>query len=147
MNQGECPLPILGTGVDIIEVARIQQAAERTPRFLERVFTPAELAYANAAPRSRWRRLAARFAAKEALLKALGTGLRQVRWGEAEVVRNALGRPAFQLKGALAALAAARGVQELHLTLSHSDHYAVAYVIAVGAEPPPEPGGESPCTF
>ncbi|MFO7173533.1 MAG: holo-ACP synthase [Bacillota bacterium] len=135
---------VLGTGVDIVEVARLKRAAERTPRLLERLFTPAELAYADSAPRSRWRRLAARFAAKEALFKALGTGLRQVRWREAEVARDPLGRPFFRLEGALADLAARLGVEAIHLSLSHSEHYAVAQVIALGRRPPGAEAGNGP---
>ncbi|BDG62401.1 holo-ACP synthase [Caldinitratiruptor microaerophilus] len=123
---------LVGAGIDIIEVDRVRRAAERTPRFLTRVFTPAELAYAGAAPAHRWRRLAARFAAKEAALKALGTGLRRARWQEVEVVPGPLGRPGLRLTGSLAERAARLGVTALHLSISHSRHYAVAQVLALG---------------
>lgn len=125
---------IVGTGVDLVEVERLRRAAERRPALLARLFTPAELAYAAAAPRHRWQRLAARFAAKEALLKALGTGLRQVRWQEAEVVRDEAGRPGLVLAGALARLARERGVCQAHLSLSHTPRYAVAQVVLVGGD-------------
>lgn len=123
---------MVGTGVDIVEVARVRAACERTPGLLPRLFTAAELAYAGASARHRWARLAARFAAKEALLKALGTGLRQVKWVEAEVVRDEAGRPGLALTGALADLARRRGVTAIHLSLSHTEHYAVANVLALG---------------
>lgn len=124
-------MQLVGAGIDIIEVDRVRRAAERTPSFLTRVFTPAELAYAGAAPAHRWRRLAARFAAKEALLKALGTGLRRARWQEVEVVRGPLGRPGLRLTGSLAERATRLGVTTLHLSISHSRHYAVAQVLAL----------------
>lgn len=128
-------MQVIGTGIDLVEVARVRTACERTPGLMARLFTPAELAYAAASERHRWPRLAARFAAKEALLKALGTGLRQVKWAEAEVVRDALGRPGFALTGALAELARHKGVAELHLTLSHTDQHAIANVLALGGAP------------
>lgn len=129
-------MQVIGTGTDLVEVERVRAACTRTPGLLGRLFTPAELAYAASAPRHRWPRLAARFAAKEALLKALGTGLRQVRWVEAEVVRDRLGRPGLVLTGALADLARRRGVAELHLSLSHTEAYAVANVVAMGSGAP-----------
>lgn len=135
-------LRLVGTGIDIVEVERIKGAVERTPSFLQRVFTPGELAYAGESERHRWRRLAARFAAKEALLKALGTGLRRVRWTDAEVNHDALGQPYFVLSGRLDRLARSRGATTFQLSLSHSDAYAVAHVLAIGpdtAEPPPAP--------
>lgn len=130
---------MVGAGIDLIEVDRIRQAAERTPTFLFRVFTPAEIAYARASDRNCWRRFAARFAAKEALLKALGTGLRRVRWCDAEVVRDPLGRPGFRLGGKLAELVAAQGITAIQVSLSHSDHYAVAQVLLLSA------GGDAGC--
>lgn len=122
---------ILGTGVDIVEVGRIQQVLERHPqRFLTRVFTPGEVAYADAAQSHRTRRLAARFAAKEATLKAFGLGLRDVKWTDIEVTRDQLGKPGIRLTGRLAEIAAERGVARLHLSLSHSKEYAIAQVVA-----------------
>lgn len=122
---------ILGTGVDIVEVARIAAALERHgERFLRRLFTPGEIAYAASGSADRTRRLAARFAAKEATLKALGTGLRQATWLDIEVVRDDLGKPTLNLSGQLAQLAAAQGVTRLHLSLSHCKEYAIAQVVA-----------------
>jgi holo-[acyl-carrier protein] synthase len=131
---------IVGIGVDLVRIARIRQAMERWQgRFLERVFTPGEVAYARGR-RDPAEHLAARFAAKEAALKALGTGLRMgVRWRELEVQRVAGERPRLALSGRTAALGAARGVRTLHLSLSHDGEYALAQVLAEGEPPGPAP--------
>lgn len=122
---------ILGTGVDIIEVDRVAQAVRRHgDRFLRRVFTPGELAYAAAGEPNHARRLAVRFAAKEATLKAFGIGLRNVRWTDIEVVHDDLGRPSIRLSGQMAAIAAEQAVVQLHLSLSHCKEYAIAQVVA-----------------
>ncbi len=123
---------IAGIGVDIIEVARIEQALTRRPeRFLRRVFTPGEIEDCWPSQTQRYRRLAARYAAKEAALKALGTGLRNLNWTEIEVVRDRLGKPSLRLTGRAAELAAELGVTALHLSLSHCKEYAIAQVVAV----------------
>lgn len=123
---------IAGTGVDIIEVERIARALERHPeRFLHRVFTPGEIADCWPGEQHRTRRLAARFAAKEATLKALGIGLRGVNWTDIEVVKDSLGKPELRLTGRLAVLAAEQGISGLHLSLSHCKEYALAQVVAV----------------
>src|SRR5262249_7572309 len=124
---------IVGTGVDIAEVARITGAVDRFgERFLKRVFTPEEIRYstskANAAER-----LAARFAAKEAAMKAIGTGLRHgVTWQDVEVVRQPGGRPGLRLTGKAADFAAALGCKKIHLSLSHTVEHAIAHVILAG---------------
>ncbi len=127
---------ILGIGVDLVRIARVRQAIERwQERFLERVFTPDEIAYARRR-RDPAEHLAARFAAKEATLKALGTGLTMgVRWREMEVRRARGERPCVALSGRTAAIGAARGVQTLHVSLTHDGEYAMAQVLAEG-EPP-----------
>jgi holo-[acyl-carrier protein] synthase len=126
---------IAGIGVDIIEVERIARALERrAERFLERLFTPGEIADCTgegADPGHRARRLAARFAAKEAALKALGIGLRAVKWTDCEVVKDPLGKPLLKVHGRLAEIAAQQGVAEFHVSLSHCKEYAVAQVVAV----------------
>ncbi len=122
---------ILGTGVDIIEVSRIEQTLQRhADRFLARMFTPGEVAYCGAGEH-RVRRLAARFAAKEAVLKALGTGLREVKWTDIEVINDPLGKPSIRLGGRLAEIAREQGVTKLHVSLSHCKEYALAQVVAV----------------
>jgi len=123
----------VGVGVDLVQIARIRRAMERwQDRFLRRVFTPDEVAYALRR-RDPAEHLAARFAAKEATLKALGTGLTMgVRWREMEVRRARGQRPTLALSGRAAALGAARGVQTLHVSLTHDGDYAVAQVVAEG---------------
>jgi holo-[acyl-carrier protein] synthase len=120
---------ILGTGVDLAEVTRIRASAERYgPRFLERIFTPRELAYV-AQKANRYERLAARFAAKEAGMKALGTGWSHgVRWQDFEVTNLPSGRPTLTLHGVAAELAARLGVAHIHLSLTHTAEMAQAYV-------------------
>jgi holo-[acyl-carrier protein] synthase len=121
---------IVGTGVDITEVARVRQAIERFgARFLRRVFTPAEIEYC-ASKRNNVERLAARFAAKEAALKALGTGLRHgITWRDVEVRRQPGGRPTVAFSGVAAEFAARLGVKHIALSLSHTAEQAIAMVI------------------
>lgn len=124
---------IVGTGVDIAEVGRIRAAVKRHgDRFLKRVFTPAEVSYclskANAAER-----LAARFAAKEAGMKAIGTGLSHgVTWQSVEVVRYPGQRPTLAFSGKAAEIAARMGCKRTHLSLSHTADQAIAHVILEG---------------
>ncbi|MDQ3625383.1 MAG: holo-ACP synthase [Verrucomicrobiota bacterium] len=127
-------MKILGIGVDIVETARIEAAiARQGERFLARVFTEAERHYCASIDRPA-RCYGARFAAKEAVSKALGTGIGpQINWNDIEVRRKASGEPFVALRGDGAALAKRRGVIEWFLSLSHSEHYAVAQVIAVGS--------------
>lgn len=125
-------MEVYGIGVDIVEAERIEGAVRRLgERFLRRVYTSEELAYCEPAPH-RYRRLAARFAAKEAVLKALGIGLRQVRWNQIEIGHGRLGRPCVRLSGRVAEIASARGVTEIHVSISHSRRYGVAQAIALG---------------
>jgi holo-[acyl-carrier protein] synthase len=124
---------IVGTGVDIAEVKRIQAAVSRFgERFLKRVFTPAELRYCMAKPNAA-ERLAARFAAKEAGMKAIGTGLRLgVTWQDVEVLRMPGQRPVLQFNGRAAEFAARLGCKRTHLSLSHTKEQAIAHVILEG---------------
>lgn len=131
---------IAGIGIDLTRVDRVERLLARYgERFLRRVYTPHEQAAAGHGP-ERARRLAGRFAAKEAALKALGTGLsRGIRWRDVEVVRAPGHPPALALHGAAAAVARQRGVDRLHVTITHDGPYAVAVVIAergpIGGEP------------
>lgn len=127
---------ILGTGIDLAEVARIREAVERYGRrFLERVFTPGEIAYVERKA-NRYERYAARFAAKEAGMKALGTGWRRgVRWQDFEVRNQASGRPALLLHGVAAEYARQLGVERIHLSLTHTETMAQAFVILEGRGP------------
>jgi holo-[acyl-carrier protein] synthase len=116
---------IVGIGVDVVDVARLERSLERTPALAGRVFTDGERAYAAASVA----RLAARFAAKEAAAKALGAPP-EATWREAEVVVDSSGRPSLRVSGRFAEIAAAAGVRTWHLTLSHDGGVAVAFVVA-----------------
>jgi holo-[acyl-carrier protein] synthase len=128
---------VVGIGIDVVEIARVRRLMERwQERFLRRVFTDEEIAYALRR-HDPAEHLAARFAAKEATLKALGTGLSMgVRWREMEVRRPGGGRPTLALSGRTAALGAARGVRRLHVSLTHDAGLAVAQVLAEGEGAP-----------
>jgi len=123
---------MLTTGVDLIEIARIERTLARYgDRFLERVFTPAEILYCRARPAE----LAARFAAKEAVSKALGVGVRMmardgINWREAEIVGDARGKPLVRLHGHAAERAAELGLSEWAVSLSHAQDHAIAFVVA-----------------
>ena len=125
---------ILGTGTDLTEIDRIQQAVERYgDRFLHRVYTAAEIAYCRRKGRNAAESLAARFAAKEAGAKALGTGIAKgVSWRELEVTHLPGGRPTLLLHGRAAERAAGMGMTAIHLSLSHSRAMAIATVILEG---------------
>ncbi len=116
---------IVGVGVDVVDLARFERAVGRTPKLRARVFTEAEAVLPL-------RSLAGRFAAKEALTKALGdaTG---VTWHDMEIVQDAERRPSFLLNGAVAARAEALGVTNIQLSMSHDAGVAIAYVIAEAA--------------
>lgn len=119
----------LASGIDLIEIQRLQSAVERHgDRFLERIFTSNELAEVGKSPAS----LAARFAAKEAVAKALGSGIGPVRWKEIEILRAPNGQPELRLYGAATQLAAERRLSTWSLSLSHSQDFAIAVAVALG---------------
>lgn len=121
---------IVGTGIDIAEVPRIAESIERFgERFLKRVFTEGEIRYCDSKA-NRVERYAARFAAKEAAMKALGTGWnRGVRWRDVEVARQPGGRPTIVFHGKAAEFAAQLGAKNAALSLSHTPEQAIASVI------------------
>lgn len=119
---------ILGVGMDTIEIARVADVLRRRPRFAERCFTPGERDYCASRPFPA-QHFAARFAAKEAVGKALGVGIR--RWQEVEVVRGR-GAPAVLLHGRMLERAQALGVWTIHLSLTHSRTDAAAVAVAEG---------------
>ena len=121
---------IVGLGVDIAEVERVRAAIERRGQpFLRRVFTPAEIEYCERF-KNKFERYAGRFAAKEAAMKALGTGWRRgVRWVDLEVVREPSGRPTIVLAGQAAKIAASLGVARISLSITHTATEALAQVI------------------
>lgn len=120
-----------GIGTDIIEIERIELAVSRSgQQFLDRVFTAAEQAYCQGKVHS----LAGRFAAKEAILKALGTGLRDMRWTNIEILPNYLGKPEVKFSGPALEIAEKRGIHRVLVSISHDRGRAVAFAVAVGKE-------------
>ena len=121
---------LLGLGTDLIETRRVEQSIDRFgDRFLERIFSPWEIAYCQR-KKNAAESFAARFAAKEAGAKALGTGIsRGVTWKDFEVKRETSGRPSLHLSGRAAELAAAMGVKRIQLSLTHSRDLAMAVVV------------------
>jgi holo-[acyl-carrier protein] synthase len=121
---------IVGFGIDVEEVARIRGAIERHGRrFTDRIFSPAEIAYVERKA-NRYERYAARFAAKEAGMKAIGTGWRRgVRWLDFEVANLPSGRPTLRMHGVAAAIAQGLGVRNIALSLTHTAQQGVAIVI------------------
>ncbi|HEY8913833.1 holo-ACP synthase [Lacisediminihabitans sp.] len=122
---------IVGIGVDVVDLARFERAADRTPALLNRLFAESELWDGPA--RRPLRSMAARFAAKEALIKAIGdsTG---VRWHDMAIVSDGQRNPSFEVYNALAGIVAARGITAIHVSMSHDAGVAVAYVVAEGTE-------------
>jgi holo-[acyl-carrier protein] synthase len=126
-------MKIFGIGIDVVEVERIGSSmAEFGERFATRIFTERERAYCNAQKRPEIH-YAARFAAKEAIAKAFGTGIgKELGWLDMEIVRKESGEPALLLSGAGQAFAEARGIAEVKISLSHAHHYAAANAVALG---------------
>ncbi|MBV9242382.1 MAG: holo-ACP synthase [Acidobacteria bacterium] len=121
---------IISLGIDIAEVYRIRETLARTPRFGERVFTAAEREYCESKGAAAAQSYAARFAAKEAFLKALKTGWRgKITWQDIEVVNDADGVPSLEIKGEAARLFRELGAARIHLSLSHTTEHAIAEVI------------------
>ncbi|NLY74423.1 MAG: holo-ACP synthase [Firmicutes bacterium] len=115
---------IIGSGIDLIEISRVAKAIEK-PRFRERVFTARELLDSK----MQGHRLAGFFAAKEALLKAMGTGLSHFSWLEIEVRHDRRGAPFLETAGKVRSFLTGNGVSRIHLSISHGKEYAVAQVI------------------
>ena len=122
----------LSSGIDLIEIERIQGALDRHgQRFLARIYTPAEIELSrDSAPE-----LAARFAAKEAASKALGTGIGPVSWKEIETINKPSGQPVLRLSGRAKAVARAQGFQTWSVSLTHSRGIAAAVVVCLGESP------------
>ena len=126
-------MKILGIGMDIVETKRIADSLERFgDRFLHRVFLEGEVAYSNSMKFPPLH-LAARFAAKEAISKAFGTGIgREIGWRDLEIVREPSGAPKVVLHGRAEEYAKKRGVKEIHISLSHTADYGAASAVIVG---------------
>jgi holo-[acyl-carrier protein] synthase len=114
-----------GVGIDIVDVDRFRIVVERRPRILDRLFTDGERRDAHAQPE----RLAARFAAKEAVLKTLGIGAGVTPWRSIEVTLDAAGAPSVVLHEHASEIAESQGVGHLHLSMTHTDHLAAAFVV------------------
>ncbi|MHB8926242.1 MAG: holo-ACP synthase [Bacillota bacterium] len=128
---------LVGLGLDVVEVERVRAAvARRGERLLKRLFTPTELRYCLAATEpERGRRLAARYAAKEAVRKAIGAGQRSAAWLDIEITKSRSGQPGVRLSGRLAIVARKHGVGRVLVSLTHAREYAAAQAIALGPEP------------
>jgi len=125
---------IVGVGIDVVDVTRFSSQLERVPGLVERLFTPGEQGLPPAS-------MAARFAAKEAVAKALGAPV-GLRWTDATVRRLEGGRPVLEVSGTVAARAAELGVDSFHLSLSHDAGIASAVVVAERADPAPAAGSD-----
>lgn len=127
---------VVGLGIDMIEIARVESSMKRFPgRFLSRVFTAGEREYCESRKKGAAQSFALRWAAKEAVAKALGTGIRGgVDFKDIEVTSDTLGRPSVTLRGGAAKRAKLRGVEHVHLSLSHDGPTAVALAVAEGFE-------------
>ncbi len=121
---------IISIGTDIIEVHRIRETIERTPRFVERVFTESERAYCDSKGAAAPQHYAARFSAKEAALKALGTGWSgKIAWQDIEVCSDAKGAPFLKITGGAREVMEILGATNIHVSLSHTTEHATAQVI------------------
>lgn len=121
---------IVSIGTDIVEVYRIRETISRTPRFVERVFTKSEQVYCESKGAAAAQSYAARFAAKEAFLKALKTGWRgKITWHDMEILSDEMGVPSLNIKGEARTLLENSGANQIHLSLSHTTEHAVAQVI------------------
>lgn len=119
----------LATGIDLIEIERVQEVIEHHgQRFLNRVFTPQELSEVG----SNFASLAARFAAKEAVAKALGTGIGSITWQEIEILRGPAREPILYLHGSAKDLAESLSLEQWSISLSHTRDHAIAFVVALG---------------
>jgi len=121
---------IVSIGIDIVEVYRIRETLARTPRFVERVYTANEREYCEAKGAAAAQSYAARFAAKEAFLKALKTGWRgRITWHDIEIISDETGVPSLEIRGEAREILENTGANKIHLSLSHTTEHAVAQVI------------------
>ena len=124
---------IIGTGIDIIEISRIRKAINKwNPRFLYRIYTSKEIHYCEQKKDSCFQSFAGYFSAKEAWIKAIGTGIYGVKWKEIEIRKDNLGKPYIHLSGQALKMAIERGVINSNLSISHTRQLAIAQVILEG---------------
>ncbi|HEY4687276.1 MAG TPA: holo-ACP synthase [Candidatus Subteraquimicrobiales bacterium] len=124
---------VKGIGVDLVEIKRIKEAIESHAGFVDRVFTPEEQKYCLSKARP-YLHFAVRFAAKEAIMKALGSGFRGVKWVEIETARDSSGRPSVNLKGATRAKAKENKIGGILVSLSFSGENAIASAVSLGEQ-------------
>ena len=131
----------LRVGVDAVGVERLERIVRDDERRQAALFTERELAYCRGKRRC-YEHMAARFAAKEAVLKAFGTGISQrIRWTDVEVVNDASGRPRIRLEGAVASFAERHGLKDLDVSLTHTEGLAIAHAVSVWEDPADDAGG------
>lgn len=123
---------ILGTGIDIIEIERIQKIVSKRKRFLSRFFTEKEQEYFQRRGKSQVESIAGYFAAKEAIVKSMGTGFSGFKWQDIEVIKLPQGQPKVILWGKAKQEADKRGIEDIELSISHCKQYAIAQAIATG---------------
>jgi holo-[acyl-carrier protein] synthase len=128
----EREMKIIAHGIDLVDFQRIEQMLDKHPeRFAERVFTPAERADADKV-KNRVEKLAGRFAAKEAVMKLIGTGWRDgIAWTDIEVVNNPLGQPIVTISGKVKELADEKGIEQITLSITHTANFAIASAVAL----------------
>jgi holo-[acyl-carrier protein] synthase len=126
---------IIAHGIDLVDCPRIEQMLERHgKRFLDRVFTPKEQAYADA-NKNRIEKLAGRFAVKEAILKLLGTGWRgKIAWTDIEVVNDELGRPVVSIGGEVKVIADRLGIGQINVSITHTSNFVIASAVALAKD-------------
>ena len=134
-------MEIIAHGIDLVDFPRIQEMVDRhEARFLNRVFTAAEQAYAGANANG-VEKLAGRFAAKEAILKLLGTGWRgKIAWTDIEIINNPAGQPQVTLSGVVKKLADEMGIKHITVSITHTANFAIASAVAIAAEGQPNVG-------
>ena len=126
-------LLIIGCGIDLVKIERIEKIIKKWgDNFIFRIFTSLEREYCEKKKGNKYQSYAGRFAAKEALLKSLGLGLRGVNWKEIEIENNELGQPIIETSGKLKNIASVKGVSKYFITISHTKDYAIAQVILEG---------------
>ena len=125
-------MKIIAHGIDLVDFGRIEKMLEKHPkRFLDRVFTPTEQTDADNT-KNRIEKLAGRFAAKEAVMKLIGTGWRDgIAWTDIEVVNNPLGQPIVTVTGKVKELADQQGVEQITLSITHTSNFAIASAVAL----------------
>src|SRR5438132_4662680 len=129
-------MPIVGHGIDIVEIARIKRSVEEHgQRFLDRVYTKAEQQYCDRNTKRRFEHLAGRFAAKEAVMKVLGTGWRGgIAWTDIEILPEPSGQPKIRLSGECLKIAKKLGISKWHVSISHIETHATASAIGMKGE-------------